>query len=314
MGKLTTLCRLVLLGVAAGAALVAAACRSDASPTASVAAVVSQPDTPVPTITTQPTFAAEPSDTPAPTLVPANTPTSAPTSAPTPAPRVSDCTPDAAFQADVTIPDNTRIEIGESFAKTWRIGNTGTCEWGSSYHLDFAGGDQLGGPAAVAVANTLPNGSADVSVEMVAPAAPGTYRGEWQMYSDEGGPFGGVFYVQIVAFDASASVPEPTEPAAEVAAILRIIAVDKGAEFVDIQNQGDQPQDLSGWTLVSEKGNQACALGSVIGPGEVLRIWAMAEDADQGGFNCAFGSAIWNNSEKDPAVLYDAAGQEVSRY
>ena len=105
----------------------------------------------------------------------------------------------------------------------------------------------------------------------------------------------------------------PTEPPAPVGAILRIIGVDKKAEFVDIQNQGDQPQDLAGWTLVSEKGSQACSLGGVIGPGAVLRIWALASDAGQGGFNCGFGSNIWNNSESDPAVLYDAAGQEVSR-
>jgi hypothetical protein len=107
---------------------------------------------------------------------------------------------------------------------------------------------------------------------------------------------------------------EPTLAPEPVGAILRIIAVDKKAEYVDIQNQGDEAQDLSGWTLVSEKGDQSCPLGGVIGPGEVLRIWALAENADQGGFNCGFGSNIWNNSESDPAVLYNSAGQEVSRY
>ena len=52
----------------------------------------------------------------------------------------------------------------------------------------------------------------------------------------------------------------------------------------------------------------------VIGPGETLRIWALADDAGEGGYNCGKGGPIWNNSEKDPAVLYDPAGQEVSRY
>ena len=105
-----------------------------------------------------------------------------------------------------------------------------------------------------------------------------------------------------------------TEPPAPVGAILHIVAVDKRAEHVDIQNQGDQPQDLAGWVLVSEKGDQACALGGVIGPGETLRIWALAEDAGEGVYNCGKGGPIWNNSENDPAVLYDPAGQEVSRY
>lgn len=92
-----------------------------------------------------------------------------------------------------------------------------------------------------------------------------------------------------------------------------ILAVDKRAEFVDIQNTGSQAQDLTGWVLVSEKGNQRCSLGGVIEPGATLRIWAMAKDAGQGGYNCGFGENIWNNSENDPAVLYDGNGAEVVR-
>jgi len=46
----------------------------------------------------------------------------------------------------------------------------------------------------------------------------------------------------------------------------------------------------------------------------VLRIWAMAEDAGQGGYNCGFGTNIWNNSKSDPAVRYDAVGHEVDRW
>ena len=78
---------------------------------------------------------------------------------------------------------------------------------------------------------------------------------------------------------------------------------------MDIRNSGDQAQDLSGWVLVSEKGDQRCTLGGIINPGETLRIWARAEDAGQGGYNCGFGGNIWNNSESDPAALYNAAGE-----
>jgi len=92
-----------------------------------------------------------------------------------------------------------------------------------------------------------------------------------------------------------------------------IIRVDKGEEFVDIQNTGGVAQDLAGWVLVSERGDQRCGLGGVLDPGQTLRIYAMASDAGLGGYNCGFGSNIWNNSESDPAVLLNAAGQEVSR-
>lgn len=108
--------------------------------------------------------------------------------------------------------------------------------------------------------------------------------------------------------------PQPTEPPPAVPGPVVIIGVDKRAEFVDIQNQGGADVDLGGWVLVSEKGNQACPLGGVIAGGQVLRIWAMSEDAGNGGFNCGFGTNIWNNSEPDPAVLYDASGNVVSRW
>ncbi len=107
--------------------------------------------------------------------------------------------------------------------------------------------------------------------------------------------------------------PTPPEPPPPVEAHVVIVAIDKREEYVDIQNTGGAPQDLTGWLLLSERGEQKCPLGGVIQPGETLRIWAMSEDVDNGGYNCGHGRPIWNNKERDPAVLYDATGQEVDR-
>ena len=107
--------------------------------------------------------------------------------------------------------------------------------------------------------------------------------------------------------------PTPPEPPPPVEAHVVIVAIDKREEYVDIQNTGGAPQDLTGWLLLSERGEQKCPVGGVIQPGETLRIWAMSEDADKGGYNCGHGRPIWNNKERDPAVLYDATGQEVDR-
>jgi hypothetical protein len=93
-----------------------------------------------------------------------------------------------------------------------------------------------------------------------------------------------------------------------------ITAVNKRDEYVDLSNIGGQAVDLGGWRLVSEKGNQECWLGGVVQPGATLRVWALASDADKGGYNCNFGSPIWNNSEPDPAALYDSTGTLVDRY
>jgi len=111
----------------------------------------------------------------------------------------------------------------------------------------------------------------------------------------------------VVVDDTSRSIEVPVAVGSSVV----IVGVDKQAEYVDVLNQGAEPVDLSGWRLLSVKGNQECILGGVIQPSETLRIWAMQGDS---GYSCQFGSNIWNNSESDPAELYDAAGALVSNW
>jgi len=91
---------------------------------------------------------------------------------------------------------------------------------------------------------------------------------------------------------------------------LVITTVNKEAEFVDIQNKSNASIDLYGWRLVSEKGSQTCSLSGAIQPNDTLRIYAQT---GENGFNCNFSKSIWNNSEPDPAVLYNAQGIEISR-
>lgn len=106
---------------------------------------------------------------------------------------------------------------------------------------------------------------------------------------------------------------QSTAPPVPADSGVRIIEVDKRAEFVDIRNDAEHPQNLDGWVLVSVRGGQACPLRGVLAPGETLRIWALVEDVEQGGYNCGFGSPIWSNSQSDPAELRDAAGRLVDR-
>lgn len=94
---------------------------------------------------------------------------------------------------------------------------------------------------------------------------------------------------------------------------LEIVSVHKGDEYVDIRNTSGAAVELGGWVLRSEKGSQDCALGGVIEAGATLRVWAMAEDAGRGGFNCGFDGNIWNNNDPDPAVLIGPDGAEVDR-
>lgn len=118
--------------------------------------------------------------------------------------------------------------------------------------------------------------------------------------------------VQREAQAAGVGIWEDAAPPADDTGLV-IVGLNKRAEYVDLRNNGSDPVDLIGWRLLSERGNQDCPLGGLIGPDETLRVWALAADADQGGFNCGFGSNIWSNSEPDPAVLFDPNGNEVSR-
>ena len=122
-------------------------------------------------------------NSPTPTLsLPTNSPTTFATitSVP-PLQTVTKCDA-AAFIADVTIPDGSVVGRGQSFTKTWRIKNVGTCTWTTAYDLVFVSGERLGGQNAVAVpASVSPGGSVDISVQLTAPNQDGRYKGYWKL-------------------------------------------------------------------------------------------------------------------------------------
>jgi len=95
------------------------------------------------------------------------------------------------FVADVTVPDNTIMQPNQVFQKVWRIQNTGTCTWTTSYQFVFDSGYQLGAPSAINLPrNVLPNETIDISVDMQAPSVNGTYQGFWKMRNPSGIKFG----------------------------------------------------------------------------------------------------------------------------
>ncbi|MBM7855595.1 beta-lactamase superfamily II metal-dependent hydrolase [Desulfohalotomaculum tongense] len=96
---------------------------------------------------------------------------------------------------------------------------------------------------------------------------------------------------------------------------VKITGIDLKKEIVTLSNTGRKAVDLSGWKLVSVKGNQEFNFppGTVIPPGGVLKI--ISGTKNQPGSNALLwtGSSVWNNSG-DPGVLYDDQGKPVSRY
>jgi hypothetical protein len=162
--------------------------------------------TPTPSLTREPTSTQTPTSTPTSTATqtPTYTPTPSNTPTSTPTPTATPCVPTASFVADVTVPDNTQFLPGQAFEKVWRVENSGGCNWGEGTRWVFVSGERMSAPDSVAVADTLPGDSVDISVRMVAPSAPGTHRGTWRLQSAAGLFISSGFWVQIV-------VPPPTD-------------------------------------------------------------------------------------------------------
>ncbi len=118
------------------------------------------------------------------------------------------CTLGARWVADVTVPDDTPFAPGTPFVKTWRVRNSGTCDWPVGTRLVFVSGAAMGGPGAVDVPALVSGAQTDVSVSLTAPAAPGTYRANYQFQAPDGTRFGSIIWVQIVV--PGTPTPTPT--------------------------------------------------------------------------------------------------------
>ena len=111
------------------------------------------------------------------------------------------CRDSAILVEDVTYADNTRVQAGETFTKTWKLQNVGTCTW-TGYTVAFVDGDRMGSPDSVPVPDTERSKPVDVSVELTAPTSDGTYRGNFELHDAAGTPVligvESIFWVQIV--------------------------------------------------------------------------------------------------------------------
>lgn len=129
------------------------------------------------------------------TLAPSATgfviPTASPLPIKSPTPTVVTRCDWVSFISDVSVTDGTVYAPATAFVKTWRLKNIGTCTWTSAYSLVFVSGNQMGGPAAVALpASVAPGQTIDLSVTFTSPATEGTYAGYWMLRNPSSVNFG----------------------------------------------------------------------------------------------------------------------------
>ncbi len=187
------------------------------------------------TLSAEQTLASLATSTPTPTLTPVP-PTPTQTATPSPEPTATpSCADGSVFVSDITIADNTALKPGQPFRKTWRLRNSGTCDWTTAFEAVRIGGANLGGPAAVALAEGAPpDATLDISIDLAAPTTNGTYRSNYQLRNAADTLFGVVFYVQIVVG------PTPT-PASSVYRSGRV-TIDNGASIdFDTGSSGGDP-------------------------------------------------------------------------
>ncbi|HEX5840688.1 MAG TPA: NBR1-Ig-like domain-containing protein, partial [Anaerolineales bacterium] len=119
------------------------------------------------------------------------------------------------FVSDVTIPDNTPVTAGQTFTKTWKVKNAGSCAWDAGFKFAFTGGEQMGGTTYTVPSSVAAGAVTDISVALTAPNKTGTLRGNWRMSTASGQYFGDEVYVQVVIGGAAA--PTNTGAAATAA-------------------------------------------------------------------------------------------------
>jgi Ig-like domain-containing protein len=102
------------------------------------------------------------------------------------------------FVSDVSVPDNTPVTPGQSFTKTWKVKNSGSCAWDSGFKFAFTGGEAMGGTTFTVPSSIAAGAVTDISVPMTAPNKTGTLRGNWRMSTASGQFFGDEVYVQVV--------------------------------------------------------------------------------------------------------------------
>jgi hypothetical protein len=98
---------------------------------------------------------------------------------------------DATFIQDITIPDQSYIEKGAQFTKTWRVQNSGESTWTTDYKLVFDHGERMGSPESVPMPKVVnPGEVVDLSVDFIAPDTPGEYKSSWMLLNHRGKKFG----------------------------------------------------------------------------------------------------------------------------
>ena len=119
----------------------------------------------------------------------------------------------AAFVADLSIPDDTEMQPGQAFTKSWQLRNDGNTPWPAGCTVAHVMADDFGVADAPLTAAVQPGETVEIALPMTAPTQSGTFESWWQIKSPDGQSVGKAFYTRIrVAETDAGAVPAAAAP------------------------------------------------------------------------------------------------------
>lgn len=169
----------------------------------------------------------------------------------------------AGHPIDVTIPDGMMMEPGESFSKTWRLENVGSCTWTRLYALTFFSGNSMNAIQVNPLLQPIqPGGVIDVTVNMEAPLDPGIYQSNWMLSNEVGELFGigpngdAPFWVKIEVVPSVTATPQLTPTPTSTPVVYKTgDAVVQNSNQFDLDSGTINPDDVTETDFVYQKGS-----------------------------------------------------------
>ena len=117
---------------------------------------------------------------------------------------------------DITMPDDSLVQAGQAFTKTWRLVNLGSCSWTAQYAVQYFSGTAMGSSIAQPFsAVILPDQTVDISLDLLAPQEAGTFQSNFKLRSPAGALFGigpngdAPIWVRIIVIATETATPPP---------------------------------------------------------------------------------------------------------
>ena len=127
---------------------------------------------------------------------------------PTALPTQDKCTIAGTLLADLSIPAGTELKPGQSFTKSWRVHNNGSCDW-VDYKLVYISGSRMGGNSPSKLRAVKAGDVIDIAIELYAPNYPGEYSGLWKIQDDRGSLLNTELSYRVI-IPGPTSTPSPT--------------------------------------------------------------------------------------------------------